>query len=56
MRRKPKLMAREKFWAWMRTCPSALWFADDDGEGDGVRIYFPLSQDEKGEKNVEDVT
>tara|TARA_R100001530_G_scaffold130143_1_gene100885 strand:+ start:269 stop:379 length:111 start_codon:yes stop_codon:yes gene_type:complete len=34
----------------MDTCPSKEWFqADDDGQG--VRIYFPVDEDEE-EKDV----
>jgi len=33
----------------MDTCPSKEWFqADDDGQG--VRIYFPVDEDEEEEE------
>ena len=46
----PHLMKlkRSEFWEWMNTCPSQEWFQADD-DGNGVRIYFPLNEDEEKE-------
>ena len=44
-------LKRSEFWKWMDTCPSKEWFqADDDGQG--VRIYFPVDEDEEEDDDV----
>ena len=53
-------LKRSEFWKWMDSCPmkeetkeTEGWFqAADDGEG--IRIYFPVDEDE--DKEEEDVS
>ena len=41
-------MKRSEFFEWLVTCPATDWFQADD-DGSGIRIYFPVDEDEEEE-------